>query len=108
MGAETLVGAVCDGTEVREGALVSRGLIVDSPVCLEALLPAGARPVEEWREGQARVVWVDDEGLTVITYCEGDVEVVECDSRRSYYDELARNEQYYWGLGDDGLFHGRR
>lgn len=108
MGAEVLVAAVCDVSEERDGARVSRGLVMDGPVCLEALLPAGARPEEEWGEGQARVVWVDDEGLTVITYCEGDVSVVECDSRTRYYRELGRHGQYYRGLGDDGLFHGRR
>lgn len=107
-GTDVLVGAVCDTSEAREGAMVSRGLLVYGPELVEAYLPAGAYPVDGWCDGQARLVWCDDPGLSVVTYCEGDVEVVVCESRAAYLDELTRQERYYRGVDPDGTFHGWR
>ena len=62
---------------------------------VEAKLPTGFAIIESWCMFPYRVVWVNQEALTVVTYCEGDVTVTSHLDMESYNEEIAACRWYY-------------
>ena len=57
--------------------------------------PTGFEEVEAWCEYPYRVVWKNDELMATITYCEGDITVVQCPTRIIYDKEIADTDAFY-------------
>ena len=57
--------------------------------------PAGFDEVEEWCSHPYRIVWKNDEELATLTYCEGDITVVQCKTRIVYDKEIADAKAFY-------------
>ena len=57
--------------------------------------PDNFNEVEEWCEYPYRVVWKSDQEMATLTYCEGDITVVQCPTRIIYDKELADTKTFY-------------
>ena len=57
--------------------------------------PDGFNEVEEWCEYPYRVVWKNDDEFATLTYCEGDITVVQCPTRIIYDKEIADAKAFY-------------
>lgn len=57
--------------------------------------PDGFKEVEEWCLYPYRVVWINAELKTTITYCEGDITVVQCQTEKRYDKEIADAKAFY-------------
>ena len=57
--------------------------------------PNGFNEVEEWCEYPYRVVWKSDESMATITYCEGDITVMQCLTRYIYNKEIEDANKFY-------------
>ena len=51
--------------------------------------------VEEWGDDCYREVWACPKKQSILTYCEGDLTLVVCDTAEEYEAEYARAEQFY-------------
>lgn len=58
-------------------------------------LPAGFVERPEWSDGQYRRVWTSEAELSVVTWCEGDVQVSKHATRAEYERELAQATAFY-------------
>ena len=78
------------------GAQVFRGYSRANDVLgFSRCVPQGFREVEEWQDGRFRAVWVDDEIRHTITYCEGDIILVSCETQEIYDAEIAHAAAFY-------------
>ena len=57
--------------------------------------PDGFNEVKEWCEYPYRVVWKSDKEMATITYCEGDITVIQCLTKERYDKELADAKAFY-------------
>ena len=57
--------------------------------------PDDFNEVEEWCEYPYRVVWKSDQEMTTLTYCEGDITVVQCPTRCIYNKEIEDAKKFY-------------
>jgi hypothetical protein len=90
--------AFCYGdTRTNErGAVVHPGTSAGKDVCgIARYIPDGCREVKEWEDGPFRSVWVNDTKRYTITYCEGDVYLVTCETPEIYDAEIAHAATFY-------------
>lgn len=92
---EEFLRGYCLGVEERPGCRVYRGTTgFLGPLCGRDL-PPGFEEVKEWGDGQGRRVWKSDAARAVVTYAEGDVDVVVCDSGEAYREALRGMAEFY-------------
>lgn len=73
---------------------------------VELMIPKGFDEVAHWKDGQFRTVWINDDELTTITYCEGDISVMQHTTQASYDIEIVKAAEFYKAMGG-GLKYGR-
>lgn len=57
-------------------------------------IPPGFKEQEHWNS-QSRTVWINDRTLSTITYCEGDIIVMQHSTQASYNKEIVKAAEYY-------------
>ncbi|OIQ59815.1 hypothetical protein MOTE_10710 [Moorella thermoacetica] len=87
----------CFQVEERPGHRIYRGTTGFFGPLYNCNLPPGFEEVEEWDDGPYRRVWKNDAERTVVTYVEGDVDVVVCDNDETYRATLQDMAEFYAG-----------
>lgn len=64
--------------------------------CVGAVLPEGFHEIGEWNNG-FRQVFVNDETFTIVTYCEGDIDVTIDKDQAAYALRLRSARAFYEG-----------
>jgi hypothetical protein len=86
--------AYCNKDETnKEGCKRSQGLTMSHSGDLE--IPTGFKEQVHWGDGQFRTVWINDKDLTTITYCEGDIIVMQHHTQASYDREIVKAAEFY-------------
>ena len=86
--------AYCNKDETNEdGCKRSQGLTMSHSGDLE--VPAGFEEQVHWGSGQFRTVWINDKDLSTITYCEGDITVMQHSIQASYDREIVKAAEFY-------------
>ena len=86
--------AYCNKDETSiEGCKKSQGLTMNHSGDLE--VPAGFEEQGHWGSGQFRTVWINDKDLSTITYCEGDITVMQHSIQASYDREIVKAAEFY-------------
>lgn len=86
--------AYCSKSSTDEhGCKRSDGLTVSHAG--DIMIPVGYSEVVQWKDGQFRTVWINGIELTTITYCEGDITVMQHTTRESYEMETAKAAEFY-------------
>ena len=89
----------CTTTEDRGGDggfLIHRGFTLGGGYSLR--VPDTFRLVEAWSDEPFRWVWCSDDLLSIITYCEGDIDVTRHHGLQpalNYRNELEQCEEFY-------------
>lgn len=58
-------------------------------------VPTGFEEQPQWKDGQFRTVWINDKDLSTITYCEGDITVMQHSIQASYDREIVKAAEFY-------------
>ena len=86
--------AYCSKSSTDEhGCNRSDGLTVAHAGDIE--VPAGYREQPHWKDGQFRTVWINDVEWSTITYCEGDISVMQHATQASYDMEIVKAAEFY-------------
>jgi len=56
--------------------------------------------IDTWQDAPYFGVWCNPVLLTTVTYCEGDITVVHCDTPDAYRDEVREAIEFYTESGD--------
>lgn len=76
-----------------DGTIIHRGCISNS--CITVYIPEGFHEVEKWADSSFRGVWVSESDLSVITYCEGDIDVTVHPHKVSYLANINAANEFY-------------
>jgi hypothetical protein len=86
--------AYCNKSSTDEhGCKRSDGLTMSHGGDLE--IPTGFKEQGHWGDGQFRTVWINDKDLSTITYCEGDIIVMQHPTQASYDREIVKAAEFY-------------
>lgn len=58
-------------------------------------IPYYFKEIYEWNDASFRTVWASCWDKAIITYCEGDISVVVCDSDEAYNQEYREAHEFY-------------
>lgn len=58
-------------------------------------VPTGYEEQPQWKDGQFRTVWINNADLSTITYCEGDISVMQHKTQASYDSEIVKAAEFY-------------
>jgi hypothetical protein len=58
-------------------------------------IPAGFEEQGHWGDGQFRTVWINDKDLSTITYCEGDIIVMQYATQAAYNIAIVKAAEFY-------------
>ena len=58
-------------------------------------IPPGFHVVDKWSDYKMRVVWVNRDDLSIITYCEGDIIIEHCERQTIFDIVLFNSETFY-------------
>jgi hypothetical protein len=86
--------AYCNEDETNEDSCKrSQGLTMSHSDDIE--VPAGFEEVPHWADHHFRTVWINDKDLSTITYCEGDIIVMQHSTQASYDREIVKAAEFY-------------
>lgn len=90
--------AYCDKSSTDEhGCKRSDGLTVAHSAYIE--VPNGFEEQPQWKDGGFRTVWINNNELSTITYCEGDIIVMQHKTQASYDREIVKAAEFYKVMG---------
>lgn len=95
IGLEKFIELYCYKNEIQpdNGCKRSYGLTMSE--AHELRIPRGFEDVPEWSDGPYRNVWINPQQWTTITYCEGDVTVMQHTDKTAYDEDIVNAEEFY-------------
>jgi len=58
-------------------------------------IPSGFEEQIHWKDKQFRTVWINNKDIAMITFCEGDIIVMQYITQDAYDKEIAYAEKFY-------------
>lgn len=98
---DTLINDCCtsEGVTPRHGNPIYRGAGEAVEDLLNYPMVAGFYEVNDWKDS-GRYVWVSDEYRSILTICEGELELIACKDDFAYKREIMH--QYWFYVGREG------
>jgi len=93
MNIDDFLKAYCTDSKTRVGTTRSAGFTMS--ISPEIEVPEGFMEVVRWSDKQFRRVWVNPSERSTITYCEGDIIVMQHSTPALYGKEISDSELYY-------------
>jgi hypothetical protein len=91
MNMDDFLKAYCDKSETQDGCKRSQGLTMSPDI----EVPAGFEEMVHWKDHHFRTVWINDKDLATITFCEGDIIVMQHSNQASYDREIVAAAEFY-------------
>lgn len=92
MNMDDFLKAYCTNSEIQAtGCKRSQGLAMSPDI----EVPEGFEEVAHWKDHHFRSVWINGKDLSTITYCEGDIIVMQHTTQASYDREIVTATEFY-------------
>jgi len=94
MNMDEFLKAYCTKSRIQDdGCKRSQGLTI--AMCEDLTVPEGFKENINFRDHHFRRVWLNDKELITITYCEGDIIVMQHSNQASYNREIVSSAEFY-------------